>query len=94
MSLARQPSIDQLQWLLKEAPQFHEPQPEPEPQPTYAPAAHHADSDSDSDEPSDGGSDSSDSEDEDPYHPNNVADNTHWVKRGDYVYALEDLQET
>ncbi|KAI0670762.1 hypothetical protein C8Q78DRAFT_810271 [Trametes maxima] len=79
-----------MQWLAREAPQFHT-QPDP---PRPASSFHVKDEcDEDASGSSDNDSGGSDSDD-DPYHPYNFHNPAQkWVRDGDFVYAADDLQD-
>ncbi|KAI0648029.1 hypothetical protein C8Q79DRAFT_547315 [Trametes meyenii] len=80
-----------MQWLAREAPQFHT-QPDP---PRPASSFHVQDEcDEDASGSSDNDSAGSDSDD-DPYHPYNFHNPAQkWVRNGDFVYAADGLQDS
>ncbi|KAI0372185.1 hypothetical protein BV20DRAFT_964288 [Pilatotrama ljubarskyi] len=82
---------DEMQWLAREAPQFH----------TAVEVHHPASSYSAPDDCDDASSSSSDNDsaasdsDDDPYHPYNFHNPSQkWVRDGDFVYAADDLQDS
>ncbi|KAH9854695.1 hypothetical protein C2E23DRAFT_883791 [Lenzites betulinus] len=80
-----------MQWLAREAPQFHTSTEVSRPSSSYPKPRDSDDASSSSDNESCGGSDS----DDDPYHPYNYQDpSKKWVRNGNYVYAAEDLEDS
>ena len=80
-----------LQWLAREAPQFHTHLEPPRLPASYSPQPHCDDVSSDSSDNESAGSDS----DSDPYNPYKFQDPAKkWVHNGDFVYAADDLQDS
>ncbi|KAI0771260.1 hypothetical protein BD413DRAFT_604562 [Trametes elegans] len=80
-----------LQWLAREAPQFHTHLEPPRLPASYSPQPHGDDVSSDSSDNESAGSDSED----DPYNPYKFQDPAkEWVHNGDFVYAADDLQDS
>ncbi|KAI0335876.1 hypothetical protein GY45DRAFT_1267322 [Cubamyces sp. BRFM 1775] len=79
-----------MQWLAREAPQFHTHIEPSRPLPASYSAPEDCDDASSTSSDDSAGSDS----DDDPYHPYNFHNPTEkWVRDGDFVYAADDLQE-
>ena len=79
-----------MQWLAREAPQFHTHIEPSRPLPASYSVPEDCDDASSTSSDDTAGSDS----DDDPYHPYNFHNPTEkWVRDGDFVYAADDLQE-
>ncbi|KAI0632145.1 hypothetical protein C8Q77DRAFT_1074211 [Trametes polyzona] len=80
-----------MQWLAREAPQFHTNMDVPRVPPSFSAKHIRDDVSSTSSDNDSAGSDS----DDDPYHPYNVQDTSkRWVREGDFVYPADDLQDS